>query len=79
VDYAGDIASAKSTNGYLFMLAGGPIMWKSKLQFIIAQCYERERDQGTLGSVAGCRHSRTPGRTCGFLIGSGRMVTRMAY
>jgi hypothetical protein len=25
-DYAGDIASAKSTTGYLFMLAGGPIM-----------------------------------------------------
>jgi hypothetical protein len=32
-------------------------------------CYEHERDQGTLGSVTGCRHSRTPGRTYGFLIG----------
>jgi hypothetical protein len=30
-DYTGDIASAKSTTGYLFMLAGGPIIWKSKL------------------------------------------------
>jgi hypothetical protein len=36
-DYAGDIASAKSTNGYIFYLAKGPIMWKSKLQNIIAQ------------------------------------------
>jgi hypothetical protein len=31
-DYAGDIASAKNTTSYLFMLAGGPIIWKSKLQ-----------------------------------------------
>jgi hypothetical protein len=30
-DYAGNIASAKSTTSYLFMLAGGPIIWKSKL------------------------------------------------
>ena len=36
-DYAGDIATAKSTNGYIFYLAKGPIMWKSKLQSIIAQ------------------------------------------
>jgi hypothetical protein len=35
-------------------------------------CYEHARDQGTLGSVAGCRHSRTPGRTHGFLIGKKR-------
>jgi hypothetical protein len=35
------------------------------------QCYEHERDQGTLGSLTGCRHSRTPGRTYGFLIGKG--------
>jgi hypothetical protein len=32
------------------------------------ECYEHERDQGTLGSVTGCRHNRTPGRTYGFLI-----------
>jgi hypothetical protein len=32
-------------------------------------CYEHARDQGTLGSVTGCRHNRTPGRTYGFLIG----------
>jgi hypothetical protein len=32
-------------------------------------CYEHARDQGTLGSVAGCRHSRTPGRTHGFAMG----------
>jgi hypothetical protein len=30
-DYAGVITSAKSTTGYLFILAGGPIIWKSKL------------------------------------------------
>jgi hypothetical protein len=31
-------------------------------------CYEHTRDQGTLGSVASCRHGRTPGRTYGFFI-----------
>lgn len=36
-DYAGDLSSAKSTSGYIFILANGPISWKSKLQSIIAQ------------------------------------------
>ena len=36
-DYTGDLASAKSTSGYLILLAGGTISWKSKLQTIIAQ------------------------------------------
>ena len=34
-DYAGDIITAKSTSGYLILLAGGTISWKSKLQSII--------------------------------------------
>jgi hypothetical protein len=36
-DFAGDIATAKSTTGYVFLLANGPISWKSKLQSIVAQ------------------------------------------
>jgi hypothetical protein len=36
-DYAGDINTAKSTSGYIFFIANGPISWKSKLQTIIAQ------------------------------------------
>jgi hypothetical protein len=36
-DYAGDIASAKNTTSYLFILASGPIIRKSKLQSIVAQ------------------------------------------
>ena len=36
-DYAGDISTAKSTLGWIFYIAGGPISWKSKLQSIIAQ------------------------------------------
>jgi hypothetical protein len=32
-------------------------------------CYERARDQGTLGSVAGYRHNKTPGRIYGFTMG----------
>ena len=30
-DYAGDISRAKSTSGYIFYIANGPITWKSKL------------------------------------------------
>lgn len=36
-DYAGDTSTAKSTLGYIFYLAGGPISWRSKLQSIVAQ------------------------------------------
>jgi len=36
-DYAGDLNTAKSTTGYIFFYANGPISWKSKLQTIIAQ------------------------------------------
>jgi len=36
-DYAGDTNSGKSTSGYIFYLANGPISWKSKLQSVIAQ------------------------------------------
>jgi hypothetical protein len=36
-DYAGDLAKAKSTFGWIFYLANGPISWKSKLGSIIAQ------------------------------------------
>lgn len=31
-DYAGCIESRKSTSGYIFLLAGGAVSWKSKLQ-----------------------------------------------
>ena len=35
-DYTSDL-SAKSTTGYIILLAGGILSWKSKLQSIIAQ------------------------------------------
>jgi hypothetical protein len=35
--YAGDLLNYKSTTGYIFFIAEGPISWKSKLQSIIAQ------------------------------------------
>jgi hypothetical protein len=31
-DYAGDVATRKSTSGYVFFMAGGPISWKSSKQ-----------------------------------------------
>jgi hypothetical protein len=36
-DYVGDIISTKSTTGYIILLGGGIISWKSKLQSIITQ------------------------------------------
>ena len=35
-DYAGDLDSRKSTTGYVFRFAGGPICWNSTLQDAIA-------------------------------------------
>jgi hypothetical protein len=36
-DYAGDPIMRKSTSGMIFMLCGAPILWRSKLQTIVAQ------------------------------------------
>ncbi|KAJ8068192.1 hypothetical protein OCU04_003762 [Sclerotinia nivalis] len=36
-DYGGDVNTYKSTSGYVFTLAEGPISWKSKLQSVVAQ------------------------------------------
>ena len=37
-DYAeSDKASSKSRTGYVFMIAGGPVVWKSALQPVVAQ------------------------------------------
>ena len=35
-DYAGEIDSRRSTTGYVFFLAGGPITWKCQLQKTVA-------------------------------------------
>lgn len=35
-DYAGDLDDRRSTTGYVFTLAGGPICWKSSVQSIVA-------------------------------------------
>lgn len=35
-DWAGDIDSRRSTNGYIFMLNGGAISWMSKRQPVVA-------------------------------------------
>ena len=34
-DYAGDLDDLRSTTGYVFKLAGGPIYWKSSVQSIV--------------------------------------------
>ena len=35
-DYAGDLDKCRSTTGYVFTLAGGPISWRSTLQSTVA-------------------------------------------
>jgi len=35
-DFAGFIDSRKSTSGYIFMLAGGPVSWRSNKQTLVA-------------------------------------------
>ena len=35
-DYVGDMDDRRSTTGYVFTLAGGPICWKSTVQSIVA-------------------------------------------
>ena len=35
-DFAGDIDNRRSTTGYVFTLAGGPVSWKSTLQATVA-------------------------------------------
>ena len=35
-DWAGDLPTRKSTGGYVFMLNGGPVSWKSQLQTCVA-------------------------------------------
>ena len=34
-DYAGDLDKCRSTTGYVFMMASGPVSWRSTLQSII--------------------------------------------
>lgn len=35
-DYAGDLDKRRSTTGYVFTLAGGPVSWRSTLQSTVA-------------------------------------------
>ena len=35
-DWAGDVNDRKSTSGYLFMMNGGAVTWKSKKQSCVA-------------------------------------------
>jgi hypothetical protein len=34
--FVGDLDKRRSTSGYVFTLAGGPISWMSKLQNVVA-------------------------------------------
>jgi len=35
-DYAGDLDNRRSTTGYVFIINGGPVCWKSTIQSIVA-------------------------------------------
>ena len=36
LDYAGDLIKRKSASGYVFMLAGGTVLWLSQRQSVVA-------------------------------------------
>ena len=40
-NYARDVFTTKSITGYIFILARDPIIWKSKLQSIVAQSFTK--------------------------------------
>ena len=35
-NYTGDLDNRRSTTGYVYTLAGGPICWRSRLQSLVA-------------------------------------------
>lgn len=52
VDYAGEEESRKSTSGIIVLVGGVPVMWKSKLQRVVALS---TTEAELMATVEGCR------------------------
>ena len=53
-DWAGDSTDRKSTLGYVFMLAEGPISWSSKKQSAIALSSTEAEYRGVVNAATQC-------------------------
>ena len=53
-DWAGDSTNRKSTSGYVFILAEGPISWSSKKQSAIALSSTEAEYRGVVNAATQC-------------------------
>ena len=65
-DWAGDNTDQKSTSGYLFMLADGPISWSSKKQSSIEISSTEAEYRGVLNATTQCLWLQGILGECGF-------------
>ena len=65
-DWAGDNIDRKSTSGYVFMLAEGPIIWSSKKQSSIALSSTKAEYRGVVNAGTQCLWLQGILGECGF-------------
>ena len=65
-DWAGDNTDQKSTSGYVFMLAKGPISWSSKKQSAIALSSTEAEYRGVVNAAIQCLWLQGILGECGF-------------
>ena len=65
-DWAGDRTDRKSTSGYVFMLAEGPMSWSSKKQSAIALSYTEAKYIGVVNAATQCLWLQGLLGECGF-------------
>ena len=65
-DWAGDSTDRKSTSGYVFILAEGPISWSSKKQSAIALSSTEAEYKGVANAATQCLWLQGLLGECGF-------------
>ena len=59
-DWAGDMDDRKSTSGYMFQIAGGPVSWRSKKQDTVALSTAEAEYVALSSAVQECVDAKTP-------------------
>ena len=67
-DWESDSTDRKSTSGYVFMLAEGPISWSSKKQSAIALSSTEAEYKGVVNAATQCLWLQGLLRECGFKL-----------